>query len=458
MPRKVLVIGAGRTGVAVTSAAQGHGADVTVLETGSGERARAGVAELAADGAAVVTDAASLTLDGFDVVVPSPGVPEHHPVLVRAATAGIPVWSEPELAWRLSEGRTTLVAVTGTNGKTTTTELLAACLDAPTAGNIGTPLIELLDGPEVPPLAVAELSSFQLRFTETLRPHVAVLLNVAPDHLDWHGSVGAYRSSKARIWQRQDGDDVAVVNADDAGAQATAAEYPPPAATVGFTLTPPQPGQVGVLNGVIVSRLDGTQREVIGVDELRITGPHNLANACAAVAAALSAGAAESQLAAALRSYRAGAHRLELVATVRGVDYVDDSKATNPHAAAAALQSFPAGSVVWIAGGLGKGLDFSGLQALVADRVKTAVTIGTSGPQLAAMARSAGVRVVEAGTLDVAVAEAAKVATAGDSVLLAPACASMDQFTDYAERGAAFRRAVADLAPHTPAQGAGRGR
>lgn len=456
--RRVLVFGAGRTGAAVVDAVQRREGAVAVLETGTSDRARAGAEQLAARGITVLTDASVADLGDFDLVVPSPGVPEHHPLLVAATTAGLPVWSEPELAWRLAEGRTDLVAVTGTNGKTTTTELLAACLQAPTAGNIGTPLVELLDGPSAPPVAVAELSSFQLRFADTLRPRVAVLLNVAPDHLDWHGSVGAYRSAKARIWQRQRDRDVAVINADDEGARATAAAHPPPAATVSFTLGDPEAGQVGIRDGAIVTRLDDADREVIAVAELGAKGPHNVANACAAVAAALSAGADVAQLTAPLRDYRAGKHRLEPVATLAGVDFFDDSKATNPHAAAAALQSFPPRSVVWIAGGLGKGLDFSALQPLVATHVKAAMTIGTSGPDIAAMARAAGVDVVEAGTLDVAVAEAAAVAAAGDTVLLAPACASMDQFTDYAERGEAFRRAVDEVARSKPPQGAGRGR
>lgn len=451
----VLVFGAGRTGAAVARALLRRNAAVTVLETGTGERARAAAAALADAGADVVGDADPTA---FGLVVSSPGVPEHHPVLVAAATGGVPVWSEPELAWRLSDGHTTVVAVTGTNGKTTTTELLAACLQAPTAGNIGTPLVELLDGPAVPPLVVVELSSFQLRFADTLRPRVAVLLNVAPDHLDWHGSVQSYRSAKARIWQQQRDDDVAVVNADDEGAQATVAAHPPPGRTVSFTLAAPGAGQVGVRDGVIVSRVGGEEFAVIAVDELGIGGPHNVANAAAAVAAATAAGARSDGLAAALRSYRSGAHRLERVATAGGVAYVDDSKATNPHAAAAALQSYAPGTVVWIAGGLGKGLDFAELQPLIATQVRAAFTIGDSGPAIAGVARAAGVQVVESGTLDAAVADAARVAQPGDTVLLAPACASMDQFVDYADRGAAFRRAVAEVTGNRPAQGAGCGR
>ena len=451
--RHVLVIGAGRTGAAVAGVLLRRGVPVTVLESGSAE-ARGAALELAAAGAQVVHDEADVQLDAFDLVVPSPGVPEHAPVLVAAAAANVRVCSEPELAWQLAAGRTRLVAVTGTNGKTTTTELLAACLGAPAGGNIGTPLVTLLDAQTPPPLVVAELSSFQLRFTDQLRPSVAVLLNVAPDHLDWHGSEAAYRSSKARIWQRQSGDDVVVVNADDPGAQATVEAHPPAGAVWSFTAGAPAAGQVGIADGMIVSRLGDAPVEVVRVADLGIAGPHNVANACAAVAAAIATGADPASLAAPLQAYSAGRHRLETVATIDGVQYVDDSKATNPHAAAAALAAYPQGRVVWIAGGLGKGLEFSSLQPLIERSVKAAMTIGTSGPAIAGIVRAAGKPVTEAGTLDAAVDAAAATATAGDVVLLAPACASMDQFTDYAERGDAFRAAVLARS----AQGAANGR
>ena len=452
--RRVLVIGAGRSGAAVAHALRRRGTPVTVLETGTAPAVRAAVDDLAAAGAGVLLADDAVNLDAVDLIVPSPGVPEHHPLLVAALAARVPVWSEPELAWRLAGGRTRLVAVTGTNGKTTTTQMLAACLGAPAAGNIGTPLVTLLESDHAPSTVVAELSSFQLRFSHALRPHVAVLLNVAPDHLDWHGDLAAYRRAKARVWQRQRSGDTAVAGIDDEGVRRALEQHPPPAAVVGFTAAPPRPGQVGVEDGAIVANLDGSATRVVAVDELGVTGPHNVANACAAAAAALAAGAEPAALAAPLRDYRAGAHRLETIATLAGVRYVDDSKATNPHAAAAALASFSPGTVVWIAGGLGKGLEFSSLEPLVARHVKAAMTIGTSGPAIAAVARRAGAAVVEAGTLDVAVARAAEVASPGDTVLLAPACASMDQFVDYAERGAAFRAAVEQLSHHLPPQGA----
>jgi UDP-N-acetylmuramoylalanine--D-glutamate ligase len=451
--RRVLVIGLGRSGSSAARVLLRRGAAVDIADTATSPSAASAAAELEASGATVHLGSAAVDPAGYDLVVPSPGVAEHNPLLLAAGAAGVPVWSEPELAWQLAAGRTRLVAVTGTNGKTTTTELIAACLGAPTAGNIGTPLTELLDGGDIPPLVVAELSSFQLRFTTTLRPEIAVLLNVAEDHLDWHGTMASYRNAKARIWAAQQPGDTVVINADDPQAAKTAADHPPPGRRLEFTLSAPADGQVGVRDGVVTLAAGGEHTAIVAVDALRVAGPHNLANVCAATAAALAAGAPPQSLARPLSAYDAGRHRLEQVGTVGGVDYVDDSKATNPHAAAAALSSFPAGRVLWIAGGLGKGLSFDVLAPLVERHARAVFTIGTSGPAIAEVARAVGTEVTEAGTLDAAVRAAAAVAEPGDTVLLAPACASMDQFRDYAARGEAFRAAVIALADHPP-QGA----
>jgi UDP-N-acetylmuramoylalanine--D-glutamate ligase len=364
----------------------------------------------------------------------------------------LPVWSEPELAARLNGGRTRVVAVTGTNGKTTTTELIGACLDAPAVGNIGTPMAEVLGADAPPPLVVAELSSFQLRFTDTLRADVGVLLNVAPDHLDWHGSLAAYRTAKARVWAGQRPHDWAIVNRDDAGARATAEAHPPPGRAAWFTLRAPDDGEVGVEGGWMVQRLraDAPER-VVEVASMALRGPHNVGNACAAVAAALCAGGSPARIAATVAAFAPGPHRMELVASIGGVDWVNDSKATNPHAAAAALSAYP--SVVWIAGGLNKGLSFDELGAALRGRVRLAATIGASGPDIAAVARAAGVDVVEAGSLDEAVRIARAAAAPGDTVLLSPACASMDQFRDYAERGERFRALVGEAVAASRTEG-----
>ncbi|HUH07238.1 MAG TPA: UDP-N-acetylmuramoyl-L-alanine--D-glutamate ligase [Egibacteraceae bacterium] len=455
---RVLVVGLGVSGAAATRALLAAGADVRATDSGAGPEASSRAAELAAAGAEVrLSDSAPESLlEGREAVVTSPGVPQSAPLLAAAIGSGLPVWSEPELAWRMARGRTRLIAVTGTNGKTTTTQLISACLDAPAAGNIGSPLVEVLSAAEPPPLVVAELSSFQLRFTDTLRAEVGVLLNIADDHLDWHGSPEQYANAKARIWAGQQASDWAVFNREDARASQLAADLPPGAGrAVGFTADSPGPGDIGIADGwVVTRRAAGEPQRVVAIDDLRLTGPHNLANVCAAVAAAQCAGASPDELAAPLAAFEPGPHRLELVAAVGGVDYVNDSKATNPHAAAAALQTF--GSVVWIAGGLGKGVSFEPLADLIRERARAVITIGESGPSIAALARRLGVRAVEAGDLATAVSAAAALAAPGDTVLLAPACASMDQFRDYAERGEAFRTAAQRLA-HAPAPGAAKG-
>lgn len=443
--RRVLVVGLGASGAAAARAALGSGAEVRVVAP----RTAASTAlapELADAGIEVVlAEPSAAALGGADLVVPSPGVPPHADVLAHAFTHGVEIWSEPELAWRLNGGRTRLVAVTGTNGKTTTTGLIAACLDAPAAGNIGTPLSTILAADDAPPLVVAELSSFQLTWCHRLAPEVAIVLNVAPDHLDWHGSFVAYAGAKARIWRAQRPDATAIVNADDPEATGLAVAHPPPGRLRRFAVTG-HAASARVRDGVVEHVADdGVVTPVVAVADLALTGPHNLANVVAAVAAAVAAGAEPGHLGGVLAAAEPGAHRLQLVAEVAGVAYVDDSKATNPHAAAASLASYP--SVVWIAGGLGKGLSFDGLRDHLGG-VRALVTIGEAGSRLAAMARGAGgIEVVEACHLGAAVPAAAALARPGDTVLLAPACASMDQFTDYADRGRRFAAAVAALGP-----------
>jgi UDP-N-acetylmuramoylalanine--D-glutamate ligase len=444
---RVLVAGLGRSGAAAARAALDGGAEVLVHDDAPDVVAQR-VAALSRDGAVVVPDLGRLfAQQPPDVVVASPGLSPRTPVLTQAAGAGVEIWSEPELAWRLFDGRTRVLAVTGTNGKTTTTELLAACCGVPAAGNIGRPLTELVAEP--PAIVAAELSSFQLHFTSTFRADVGVVLNVADDHLDWHGDAAAYAAAKARVWSNQraaaasglGARDWAVTSVDDPGCVRLVAEHPPPAGRLTFGLGAPARGGVGIIDDVLVERITTDHPvPVVTIAALGVRGPHNVANAAAAVAAAIAAGFAPPALAAPLRAARAGAHRLEVVAEHGAVRWIDDSKATNPHAAAAALRSFE--SVVWIAGGLGKGLSFAPLAPEIAGRVRLALTIGTAGPEIADLARANGVEAIDAGRLDRAVAIARDRARPGDVVLLAPACASMDQFTDYAERGDRFRALV----------------
>ncbi len=439
--RTVLVAGLGVSGFAAARALLRAGAVVRAVDSGEGEAVRARVRELAslgADARAGVSFDASGLLGGVDLLVPSPGLAQGSPLVSAALTDDLPVWSEPELAWALSDGQTRLVVVTGTNGKTTTTELLGALLDAPTGGNIGTPLSDLLLL-QSPPTAVAELSSFQLRFTETLRPDVAVLLNVAPDHLDWHGGLDAYEAAKARAWRRSGPHDWLVVGDDD-GARRAIRNHPTDARIIEVTRGPVGAGQVGFVDGRLTVAVDGERVEVAEAGEMRLRGAHNLDNACAAVAAAVALGADPAALREPLLGYSAGPHRLALIAQRDGIRWIDDSKATNPHAAAAALSSCggTGASIVWIAGGLGKGLEFSELKDPVRAHVRHAITIGASGPEIGRLARACEIDTTDAGDLERAVAAARRVARPGDTVLLAPACASMDQFTDYAERGRVF--------------------
>ncbi|MDX2357372.1 UDP-N-acetylmuramoyl-L-alanine--D-glutamate ligase [Dietzia sp. PP-33] len=412
---------------------------------------------------------------GVDLVVTSPGWRPDSPLLRAAAEAGLEVWGDVELAWRADSAevfgpRRTWLAVTGTNGKTTTTSMLEAiCVEAGMAaracGNIGLPVTEvLLAEPRVEVLA-AELSSFQLHWAPSCRPDVGVVLNIAEDHLDWHGSMEAYAAAKARVLTGR----VAVAGADDRIAARLLADSTA-ATRIGVRLGPPGPGEFGVLDGVLTARPSGDDAghgenddevRLLPAVDVRPPGPAGILDALAAAAVAMSVGAGADHVATALRGFTAGAHRAEFVDTVEGVRFVDDSKATNPHAARTSLLA--GGSMVWLAGGLLKGADVDPLVAEVSEVLRGVVLMGRDRGLIAeALSRHApGVPVVELAsgdddgaaapdepqrTMDRAVAEAARMATGGDTVLLAPAAASMDMFTDYGHRGRSFVLAVARVA------------
>lgn len=467
---RVVVAGLGVSGRAARDVLAGLGARVTTVDDRAEDADARDVAAFLAGGG----------LDGVDVVVASPGWPPAHPLLAAARDAGVPVWSEVELAWRLrvdrdsGDGPAPWLAVTGTNGKTTTVEMLASVLRAAgrrtaAVGNVGTPVVRAATDPALDVLAV-ELSSFQLHHTESVAAQAAVVLNVAADHLDWHGSLDAYAADKGRVYS---GVEVACVyNAADRTTEdlVREAEVADGAVAVGFTLGSPGMGQVGLVDGMLVDRGFAALRhthaaELATFDDLaHLAGPDGLAphvvqNALAAAALALAHGVPPEAVGAGLRAYAPGAHRIATVAEVDGVRYVDDSKATNAHAAAASLASFAEGSVVWIAGGLAKGATFDDLVARRADRLHAVVLIGVDAAPLAdALARHAPqvpvVRVDPGDTGTVmsrAVTEARRLAAArgaaGTTVLLAPASASMDQFASYAARGEAFAAEVRALHP-----------
>jgi UDP-N-acetylmuramoylalanine--D-glutamate ligase len=449
-PQRVVVVGLGVTGDAVLrwAAAAGHRAVVVDDRPGSVAPERRAVADaLGVAVTAVPTGAeAAALLAGADLVVPSPGVPAHHPFLRAAATAGVPRRSEVDLAAEILAARgRTLVAITGTNGKTTVTELtVAVCraggVAASAAGNIGAPLLdEAVGGTD--PVVVAEVSSFQLAgTTAAFRPGVAGFLNLAADHLDWHGTFTAYGEAKARIFAHQGPGDVLVASADDPEVAALAATTPgrlvtfsvAPTADTGYRVGPGADGAV---------LLTDDDREIVPVAALRDPAPHDLANALAASALAAAAGVDPVQGGAALRDFVKGDHRMRVVAEIDGVPMIDDSKATNVHAALAAIRSFP--RVVLIAGGRNKGLDLTALRS-GADRLAAVVAIGDASAEIAAAFRGV-VPVSEAESMEAAVRAAVDHAAVGVVVLLSPACASFDWYGSYAERGRDFARAVLAL-------------
>ncbi|WP_116376151.1 UDP-N-acetylmuramoyl-L-alanine--D-glutamate ligase [Mycobacterium sp. MFM001] len=464
----VLVTGGGITGQSVLTALRELGATATLCD----------------DDPAVATlspSAAAERIADFALVVTSPGFKPTAPVLVAAAAAGVPIWGDVELAWRLdTSGRygppRRWLAVTGTNGKTTTTSMLhamltAAGLDARLCGNIGNPVLDVLREPAE--LLAVELSSFQLHWAPSLRPEAGVVLNIAEDHLDWHGSMADYAAAKARVL----GGRVAVVGLDDQRAAALLDTAPAPV-RVGFRLGEPAAGELGVRDGQLIDRAfvsaGADDLALAGVSSISVPGPVGVLDALAAAALARSVDVPATAIADALASFRVGRHRAELVAVVDGISYVDDSKATNPHAAEASVLAYP--RVVWIAGGLLKGASVDEAVARMASRLVGAVLLGRDRAKVAeALSRHApDVPVVELVTgedadmhataespvtpvtrvvalpgevtgsrvMAAAVAAARDLAAPGDTVLLAPAGASFDQFSGYADRGDAFAAAV----------------
>lgn len=464
---QVLVTGGGVTGQSVLTALHELGVTATLCDDDPAV-------------AALSTAAAAENIDDYALVITSPGFRPTAPVLAAAAVAGVPIWGDVELAWRLDASGhygppRRWLAVTGTNGKTTTTSMLhamltAAGLDARLCGNIGNPVLDALREPfESSALLAVELSSFQLHWAPSLRPEAGVVLNIAEDHLDWHGSMAEYSAAKARVLQGR----VAVVGLDDARAAALLDTAPAPV-RVGFRLGEPAAGELGVRDGQLIDRAFADDLTLAAVTSIPVPGPVGVLDALAAAALARSVDVPAAAVADALASFRVGRHRAELVAVVDGISYVDDSKATNPHAAEASVLAYP--SVVWIAGGLLKGASVDETVARMASRLVGAVLIGRDRGKVAeALSRHApDVPVVELVTgedadmhataespvtavtrvvavpgepsgsrvMTAAVAAARDLAAPGDTVLLAPAGASFDQFSGYADRGEAFAAAV----------------
>ncbi|MFF5251594.1 UDP-N-acetylmuramoyl-L-alanine--D-glutamate ligase [Streptomyces leeuwenhoekii] len=462
--KHVTVAGLGVSGIPAAKVLHGLGARVTVVNDGDDERARAQAAELEALGITVrLGDGATLP-EGTELIVTAPGWKPDKPLFTAAERVGVPVWGDVELAWRLRgrDGREAApwLAVTGTNGKTTTVQMLAAILKAAglrtaAVGNIGVSLLDAVTGEERYDVLAVELSSYQLHWAPSVRAHSAAVLNLAPDHLDWHGSMEAYARDKGRIYE---GNRVACVyNVADKATEdlVREADVEEGCRAVGFTLGTPGPSQLGVVDGILVDRAFVADRhknaqELAEVGDVDPPAPHNIANALAAAALARAFGVPATAVRDGLRAFRPDAHRIAHVADVDGVAYVDDSKATNTHAAQASLAAYE--SVVWIAGGLAKGATFDELVAGAAKRLRGAVLIGADRALIReALARHAPeVPVVDLDRTDTgamlqAVQEARRLARPGDTVLLAPACASMDMFANYNKRGDAFAQAVREL-------------
>lgn len=424
-PGRILVLGAAVSGMAAARLGRRLGASVTVYDEDPVRASEAAAAGLAAVGGRWDR----VLLEGIDLVVTSPGIPERAPMITDSLEAGIPVISELEFAWRQLDVPT--VAVTGTNGKTTVTSMISRMLErsglrAPALGNIGTPLSEAVGGHH--DMVVVEASSFQLRFADTFHPWVAVVTNLAPDHLDWHPSFAAYAEAKANLVRRQEPTDVVVFDADDEGAVGVVARTPARRVPASAGRVPE--GGVGVEGGRL--RWRGLSVELA---RLARTDPVFLVDLAMAGAAALAAGADGEAVVEAAVAFRDPPHRRTVVGTRGGVTYVDESKATNPHAALAAIRAYP--SVVLIAGGRPKGLDVGPLAR--EPNVRWVVAMGEAAP---ALLEAGGERVTEAGSMEEAVRIASRLAVPGDVVLLAPGCASFDMFSSYAERGDAFAEAV----------------
>ncbi len=443
--KRVLVVGLGKSGVAAALFLKARGACVTVSDSKTPDELKEEIPKLLDEGIAVETGGhGERTFQGQDLIVVSPGVPVDAPLLVQASALGEKVIGEIELAAQFFPGR--IVAITGSNGKTTTTTLAGEIVTAggsPTVvgGNIGTPAIILVQGATPDTIAVLEVSSFQLETIQTFRPWIAVVLNITPDHLDRHRTFAAYTDAKARIFENQRADDFAVLNADDATTATLATR------TRGqvFWFSRKKEVKQGayVHDGRIWFRDTNGQREIMLASEIPLKGSHNVENVLAAVCVGALTAVTTERIREAVRGFQAVEHRLERVATIRGVEYYNDSKATNVDATVKALESFPA-NIHLILGGKDKGSDYTVLNDLLRQRVKRVYTIGAAAAKIESQIRGA-VEIVHAETLENAVQRAHEAAKPGDIVLLAPACASFDQFRSYEHRGKVFKEVVAKL-------------
>jgi UDP-N-acetylmuramoylalanine--D-glutamate ligase len=442
--KKVLVVGLGKSGLAAAIFLRRRGAQVTVSDIRSAEALAKDIPGLLEEGINVEAGGHGLlTFRRQDLIVVSPGVPLDTPELVQARNFGRPIIGELELAARFLKGK--ILAVTGSNGKTTTTSLLGEILEkagVPTlvGGNIGVPVVALIDESTDATWSVLEVSSFQLESTEQFHPAIAVILNITPDHLDRHGSFENYAIAKERIFLEQDENDYCVLNADNIRA-ATSAQRSK-AKVYWFSLEHPVERGAWVEGGAILFRSapDAAPETVMPLSSIPLKGEHNVENVLAAVCAGRLAGASAESIRTAVEQFKAVEHRLEYVATLNGVEIYNDSKATNVDATAKAIAAFP-GNIHLILGGKDKNSDYTELSDLLRSRVKAVYTIGSAASKIESQLRGV-VTIHSCETLDKAVSAIAAAAHPGDVVLLAPACSSFDQFESYEHRGRVFKELV----------------
>jgi len=444
--KKVLVVGLGKSGLAAALFLRHRGAQVTVSDVRSAEALAKDIPALLEEGIMVEAGGHGLlTFRRQDLIVVSPGVPLNTPELAQVKSFGLPVIGELELAARFLKGK--ILAITGSNGKTTTTSLvgeilLKAGLPTLVGGNIGVPVIALIDESTDDTWSVLEVSSFQLESTFQFHPKIAVILNITPDHLDRHGSFENYALAKERIFAAQDKHDCTILNADNARAAEAASRSK--ARVYLFSMEHPVEQGAWLEDGYVVYRAgkDEPIERIVLLSGITLKGAHNVENVLAAVCASRLAGASADSIREAVSSFQAVEHRLEFVATVNGVDFYNDSKATNVDATIKAIASFQSG-IHLIMGGKDKGSDYTQLAQLLRSRVRAVYTIGSAAAKIESQLRGM-VSILSCETLDVAVSAAASAAHPGDVVLLAPACSSFDQFESYEHRGRVFKELVAE--------------
>lgn len=445
--KRVLVVGIGKSGISAAMFLRGLGARVTVSDTRSAVALAEQIPALLDAGIMVESGGHGLlTFRRQDLIVISPGVPLDTPEVKQVIGYGLPVIGELELATRYLKG--SVVAVTGSNGKTTTTSLIGkifADSSKPTqvGGNIGLPVIELIAESTDETVNVLEVSSFQLETTEQFHPRIAIILNITPDHLDRHGSFEKYVDAKEKIFANHTTEDALILNADDVTTQGSASRTK--SAVYWFSGTKIVRQGTFVREGVVcwIAKEGAKAEPILPVAEIGLKGAHNVENVLAAVCAARLSGILAETIRASVADFKAVEHRLEYVRTVAAVEYFNDSKATNVDAALKAVASFK-GCVHLILGGKDKDSDYTQMNEVLTERVKTVYTIGSAAEKIERQLAGV-VKIVTAGTLASAVAKAAQTAVAGDVVLLAPACSSFDQFENYEQRGRVFRQLVLDL-------------